>query len=228
MSSLINSASIWDGGDAPKKRVSTMRKTIKKKYNDPALHVEENLQKETPSTIEELQNYSNERTDRVNDLLNEMSSLGNDENTNMGNFDPIQPPNLQNKKDMQPLEFSREYNPTISTYLEATNARKNKKDQEQALYGANDSGHAKLSNYMQSYDGSKTQPYYAKMGISTPSSEGGSDKLMERINYMIHLLENQQHEKTDTITEEFILYIFLGSFVVFVVDSFARPGSYKR
>ena len=66
------------------------------------------------------------------------------------------------------------------------------------------------------------------MGISTPSSEGGSDKLMERINYMIHLLENQQHKKTDTITEEFILYIFLGSFVVFVVDSFARTGSYKR
>lgn len=228
MSSLINSASVWDGGDAPKKRVSTMRKTIKKKYSEPALNVEENLQKEVPSTIEELQNYSNERTDRVNNLLDEMSSLGNDENNEMGNFDPIQPPNLQNKKDMQPLEFSREYNPTISTYLEATNARKNKKSQEQILYGANDSGHAKLSNYMQSYDGSKIQPYYAKMGISTPSSEGGSDKLMERINYMIHLLENQQHEKTDTITEEFILYIFLGAFVVFVVDSFARTGTYKR
>ena len=30
MSSLINSASVWNGGDAPKKRVSTMRKTIKK------------------------------------------------------------------------------------------------------------------------------------------------------------------------------------------------------
>ena len=36
-----------------------------------------------PSTIEELQNYSNERTERVNELLNEMSSLGNDENTNI-------------------------------------------------------------------------------------------------------------------------------------------------
>ena len=228
MSSLINSASIWDSGDPPKKRVSTMRKTIKKKYSEQPLNVEENLQKEVPSTIEELQNYSNERTDRVNDLLNEMSSLGNDENNEMGNFDPIQPPNLQNKKDMQPLEFSREYNPTISTYLEATNARKNKKNQDQILYGANDSGHAKLSNYMQSYDGSNTQPYYAKMGITTPSNEGGSDKLMERINYMIHLLENQQHEKTDTITEEFILYIFLGAFVVFVVDSFARTGTYKR
>ena len=31
MSSLINSASVYIAGDTPKKRVSTMRKTIKKK-----------------------------------------------------------------------------------------------------------------------------------------------------------------------------------------------------
>ena len=74
MSSLINSASVWDSGDAPKKRVSTMRKTIKKKYSEPALNVEENLQKEVPSTIEELQNYSNERTDRVNNLRSNSTS----------------------------------------------------------------------------------------------------------------------------------------------------------
>ena len=30
MSSLINSASVYIAGDTPKKRVSTMRKTIKK------------------------------------------------------------------------------------------------------------------------------------------------------------------------------------------------------
>ena len=80
---------------------------------------------------------------------------------------------------------------------------------------------------MQSYEPPKTEPYYKKMGIGS-TQEGGSDKLMERINYMIHLLEAQQHEKTDTITEEFILYIFLGAFVIFVVDSFARTGTYKR
>jgi hypothetical protein len=45
------------------------------------------------------------------------------------------------------------------------------------------------------------KPYYAKMGTST----GGNDnKLMEKINYMIHLLENQDNEKTANITEEFV------------------------
>ena len=51
---------------------------------------------------------------------------------------------------------------------------------------------------------------------------------MEKLNYMIHLLENQGKEKTDNVTEEFILYTFLGVFVIFVLDSFTRNGKYVR
>jgi hypothetical protein len=63
------------------------------------------------------------------------------------------------------------------------------------------------------------------MGVS---SQGSDSKLMERINYMIHLLEQQQHEKTANITEEFLLYSFLGVFVIYVVDSFTKNGKYVR
>jgi high-affinity K+ transport system ATPase subunit B len=63
------------------------------------------------------------------------------------------------------------------------------------------------------------------MGITTSN---GDSQLMEKINYMIHLLEEQQNEKTENITEEFLLYTFLGVFVIFVVDSFARAGKYTR
>ena len=52
--------------------------------------------------------------------------------------------------------------------------------------------------------------------------------LLEKLNYMIHLLEEQQNEKTNNLTEELILYIFLGIFVIFVVDSFTRVGKYTR
>jgi F0F1-type ATP synthase assembly protein I len=45
---------------------------------------------------------------------------------------------------------------------------------------------------------------------------------------MIHLLEQQQNEKTSNITEEFVLYTFLGVFIIFIVDSFARSGKYRR
>ena len=79
-----------------------MRKTIKK-YNQSIAPDMNKIDDNSPSTIEELQNYSNERSDRVNELLNEMSSLGNDEENNMGDFLPIEPPNIQNKKDMERL-----------------------------------------------------------------------------------------------------------------------------
>ena len=54
------------------------------------------------------------------------------------------------------------------------------------------------------------------------------DELIEKLNYMIHLLEEQQDEKTENVTEELILYLFLGVFVIFVVDSFARAAKYTR
>ena len=55
-----------------------------------------------------------------------------------------------------------------------------------------------------------------------------NNALLERLNYMIHLLEEQQNEKTNNLTEELILYIFLGIFVIFVVDSFTKVGKYTR
>ena len=57
---------------------------------------------------------------------------------------------------------------------------------------------------------------------------GSNDILLQKINYMINLLEEQQDEKTNNVTEEVVLYSFLGIFIIFVVDSFARVGRYTR
>ena len=59
-------------------------------------------------------------------------------------------------------------------------------------------------------------------------NSGNPEKLMKKLNYMIHLLEEQQDEKTENITEELVLYLFLGVFVIFVCDSFTKVGKYKR
>ena len=64
-----------------------------------------------------------------------------------------------------------------------------------------------------------------------PASEildAPKDELLEKMNHIIHMLEEQQDEKTGNVTEELILYCFLGVFVIFVVDSFARAGKYVR
>ena len=54
------------------------------------------------------------------------------------------------------------------------------------------------------------------------------DVLLQKINYMITLLEDQQDEKTNNVTEEVVLYSFLGIFIIFIVDSFAKVGKYVR
>jgi len=54
------------------------------------------------------------------------------------------------------------------------------------------------------------------------------DSIMEKLNKMLYLLEEQQHEPTKHIMEEFILYTFLGVFIIFIVDSFSRSGKYIR
>ena len=52
--------------------------------------------------------------------------------------------------------------------------------------------------------------------------------LTQQVAYMIQLLEEQRDEKTGHVTEEIILYLFLGIFVIFVVDTFVKTGRYSR
>ena len=73
--------------------------------------------------------------------------------------------------------------------------------------------------------------YNSSANSSANSSNVTSDSnqvLIEKLNYMINLLEEQQDQKTGSVTEEVVLYSFLGVFIIFVVDSFARVGKYVR
>lgn len=54
------------------------------------------------------------------------------------------------------------------------------------------------------------------------------DALLQKLNYLITLMEDKQDEKTNHVTEEVILYSFLGIFVIFLADTFVRAGKYVR
>ena len=54
------------------------------------------------------------------------------------------------------------------------------------------------------------------------------DIMMQKLDHIISLLEDQHDEKTGNVTEELVLYCFLGVFIIFIVDSFARAGKYVR
>ena len=64
--------------------------------------------------------------------------------------------------------------------------------------------------------------------MSVGGSAPNRDELLTKLNYMIHILEEQQDQKTGRVTEEVVLYSFLGIFIIFIVDSFARVGKYVR
>jgi len=199
MTSLNTSPWIPDG--PIKKRESTIRRPQIKQQT-----IEEPMTaSELPETIEETEENNNLMTSKVSQLLQKLGT--NNDGNKLADYQPNNRPEITvNKGDVVDM---------------APEPPKSK-------YSANDINLANLSNYNQTYSSQPrfqgTQPYYAKMGVSSSSD----DKLTEKINYMIHLLEQQQVEKTANVTEEFILYILLGVFVIFTVDSFTRAGKYVR
>lgn len=241
MSNLVSYASPWINEDTPKRRQATMRRPLKKLTASLEEEVDEpnsiehepnpqNSRLQTPSSLADMQSSNDFKTNRVNEILNKMSSTSASmENNKMGDFKPISPPTIQVKSDTETPSSSREYVPPRPSYLTASNAMKSEL-LPPSQYKANEPTAEKHNSYEKSYQNTRqniVHPYYASMGVGTHSG-AFDDKFMEKMNYMIHLLEEQQHEKTNNITEEFLLYTFLGVFVIYVIDSFARSGKYIR
>jgi K+-transporting ATPase c subunit len=87
-----------------------------------------------------------------------------------------------------------------------------------------------VPNYNHSNKSENNKNYYASesSGYNLPSNNDSNQVLIEKLNYMINLLEEQQDQKTGSVTEEVVLYSFLGVFIIFVVDSFTKVGKYTR
>ena len=71
-------------------------------------------------------------------------------------------------------------------------------------------------------------PYFNQGSDDATPTGVNKDDLLTKMNQIIYLLEEQQDESTGHVTEELILYSFLGIFIIFIVDSFARVGKYVR
>jgi hypothetical protein len=233
--SLLNTASPWNTDDSSKKRQSTMRKTFKLKTNSNVDGVDLDSKIESPGeyvsnaeeyqrsnnkpapvpSIEETQASMQDRDVRVNDLLNKITAV--DESSKLGTFTPLPNPNITVKKEDSSTGLTHPLPPPYS--MLPANLKKT------GNFSANDGYVSNLSNYRSSYE---SAPVFKREVDNVQARPIVDNKLMEKINYMIHILEEQQHEKTNNITEEFILYTFLGVFIIFVVDSFSRSGKYTR
>jgi hypothetical protein len=89
-------------------------------------------------------------------------------------------------------------------------------------------GSKPYNNSMPSPAGASVGAGVGANGSQVPMKFFGNDSIVSKLNYMIHLLEEKQDERTNNVTEEVILYSFLGIFIIFIVDSFSRIGKYTR
>jgi hypothetical protein len=55
---------------------------------------------------------------------------------------------------------------------------------------------------------------------------GTNAALIEKLNYIIHMMEEKKEEKTGHVIEELVLYCFLGIFIIFIVDTFTNAMPY--
>ena len=179
-------------------------------------------------------------TDKVNSVLESIhNNLNDDDKDGLGDFNP------------PPKPESSGVNKTISTEQMMNMTNENNDTMFRALGRApqpnlpNEDSQLDLNNYSNYGDKKSIEDYYKKMlpgynpnrqPINKPyynanqvmDDYSSQDVLLKKINYMISLLEEQQDEKTNNVTEEVVLYSFLGIFIIFIVDSFARAGKYVR
>lgn len=55
-----------------------------------------------------------------------------------------------------------------------------------------------------------------------------NNRILAKIDNILNLLEEQKMVKTKHITEELILYLFLGIFIIYILDSFVKVSKYSR
>lgn len=226
--SLITSASPWTNEESTitKKRLPSIRRTIKKQnitsdvepdeYNSSTLETQSN-------TIESCQEKHEERNQRISQMINKMTGVSGDNDGNkLADFTPISNPVIQKRTDIEDDE-PVQVNPALKYKQQSLN--------QPANYAYNPTNLGNFGNYQNVYSQSGVPNGRSTYAAPTNNVErqGFTDnKIMEKINYMIHMLEEQQNEKTSNVTEEFLLYTFLGVFIIFIVDSFARAGKYTR
>lgn len=201
------------------------------------------------NSIENVLKYNEARNDRINKVIESMYLKPENVGEKLADFNPIPRPSLMkgdsgmypsttDAKTTKPPSsteaFSVPANPLQHPPPQINRNYSGLSPLPNVGYTPNNSGKYTHNNINRVFGGTQqyggggmgnNAPYYAKMGMGKGDV---NDKLLEKINYMIHLLEEQQLEKTNNVMEEFILYSLLGVFMIYVMDSFARAGKYMR
>ena len=234
MSGLLSSASPW-ASETEKGLSSNSNSNSNTKKRTPSLSINHNKTiKKMPedlnssNNMEEIQEKNQFRNSRVQEIIHNMSNLtSEDAGQGLASFAPL--PLFSEPKPEPPTNPSNQNSPIAYYSIEPGSGSGSKESNRNNSNLGNSYYHAyseksKIGNI----------PSYSMDRMRSANTEStnapfiGQDKILEKLNKMIYILEEQQNEPTKHITEEFILYTFLGVFIIFIVDSFSRTGKYIR
>jgi hypothetical protein len=199
--------------------------------------------------------YSNKVNDVLSKIHNQIYSESTEElDDTYGNFEPISRPTPMKTGKTETEEFSHMSGNSKNVLSQMDNVPIfNASKYEELPDKPSNTPHYPYPEY-EKHIQSNPNSYYRRLGNTPPSSipqpnpnpnisldafpmandlsYNGYDKnnklLMEKLNYMIHLLEETHDEQTNNVLEEVILYSFLGIFIIFLIDNFIKVGRYVR
>jgi hypothetical protein len=184
-----------------KRLSSSLNKTIKNRNN-----------------TENLDNKNRERNRRIQKLLNDNNTFANNDTDSLEDFNPPSYPEIQEPKKILKENFTFNKNSELlDNEKEEKNDNPINKESFQQIPQNN------LQQYYEKYN-SYLNPVNNYNNNITVSNE----ELLKKLDNILFLLEEQRETRTNYITEELILYIFLGIFVIYLVDSFVKVGKYIR
>ena len=200
-----------------------------------------NKKRRAHSRTQKMYPKENFDTNKVNSVLDKIHNNSDDDDDDRDNFNP--PPksesvgvqktiplpqkeqmmNMSSNNDLMFRTLGRAPQPN---YENTDNLDLN----DYTNYGDNKSNEEYYKRVLPGYEPQKNivnKPYYSAVNYNI-QEEPNQDVLLKKLNYMISLLEDQQDEKTNNVTEEVVLYSFLGIFIIFIADTFVRAGKYVR
>jgi hypothetical protein len=217
---------------------STRGKTIRKRelftsMNVPTKSIDyksELTQNNNSSEIEEQYKLPVQQKN-IESLIQRLHNSSDDSNDNLSDFNP--PP----KSSSVGVQRREDKDTNLNSNKSQTN-KLEPDDEPVTVEGfnnisVNENNNLNNSNYYKQFSPnyfSNNNLYNSNNGINNINKNDNinNKQLIEKLNYMINLLEEQKDEKTGHVSEEVILYSFLGIFIIFVIDSFARASKYVR
>ena len=187
--------------------------------NNPIQRKRDNLRNKTLKRREPMKSNSN--VDTMMKRIHEDDVNDDDDDNGLSNYQPLQPPNSVANERIDNVNANNMEKRMSEQQNVVPNMNMNTAQAQREGFTQLPSEYAK--QYYQQY-----VPYFNQGSDDTTPNGVNKDELLTKLNQIIYLLEEQQDEKTGNVTEELILYSFLGIFIIFIVDSFARVGKYVR